>query len=1114
MKRFVVISDLHIHPWSAFAKGDGLHNTRLRRSLNLLEASLLRAQEEDIPWLFAGDLVHTAGYALNTVLAGVTNVLVEYPDVQKIVVWGNHDARGVGGKITVDQTIYAALACAVPMIVLDPSVYPHGIVSVGDGESSLSIGGAGYQPRTELLEFPPGEADVGLFHQTIRGSITANDHVLEEGLDPAVLRERYRLSIVGHVHQPQQISAPTGQGILIPGSPEQQNFGDKGDHGWWVVTLPDHREGNPLLDFVPGGSPEFRTVDSPTQVKVDGHFYRVRNVARGIELPEGAVAVAPSPTSVEHRDLLRGVTEVEPILQTWLKTQPPAKGEDAAEYLKVGKELLVAQDPRTLRDVRLSRLQLHNFCCFADQVLQVQRGLWLITGRGKDYPSNGAGKSSLVGEALYWLLFGRTTKGLGADEVVRWGEDECVVTGVFEEGEVQLDVTTSEESSPEYLASCESCLVVTRRRGPEGHTLSVLQDGYDWEATSVNEMTAKLGAYLGLTPEIFQNLAYFSQEKLLLFSSATDGERKNVLADLVGLSAYQEAATAASGMVGLAEKDEAAWLVRVEENEKQLVYWEKQAEEQRAHVAEWREWHCTTIGATRNLLEEARAATKHVDPRPSRIKALADALIARRKEQLQLARVGLEAGIRSTLADEQREEIEALERKVIADQAQVGQGYFSSLDAASAAVAGLPEHREQLVQEEVELVECARVKAEVREKHAEVAATNQVLAREQTRLGNQSAQAQLALAAGFCPTCQQAITAEHREKCFKPIQQQQEEVNAELATNSEWLKALVDEVQDTSRSLEDAEAQVQRRKAQIVRLERVQQCLLEVQATEREIAVRKKAAVPPELVAEKVDAEIALTLLHYGQRQQQRIEHAQRYVTEQAAQCTQAVARVEHELNELEQQQNPHTAGCDEAAMKLAEVQRVLQAARAEVERAQQRIRVYDYWRAGFSKTGLQSLLVEEIAVAFNANRSNIFPLLTQGVYDVQFSTLSHTRSGKLREKTEFLVFEHGELVPYGALSGGQRRRIDIGIMLVLTQAVAQWMGTRGVLGLLILDEVFGFLDASGAEGLLAALNEIGEQVPTIYVITHDTNLQSLIPNVIHVVQGEEGTSQVMGFGS
>jgi len=152
---------------------------------------------------------------------------------------------------------------------------------------------------------------------------------------------------------------------------------------------------------------------------------------------------------------------------------------------------------------------------------------------------------------------------------------------------------------------------------------------------------------------------------------------------------------------------------------------------------------------------------------------------------------------------------------------------------------------------------------------------------------------------------------------------------------------------------------------------------------------------------------------------------------------------------------------------------------------------------------------MEEVATAFNEARGTIFPLLTRGVYDVQFSTLSRTRANELRERTEFHVYEHGKPTSYNVLSGGQRRRIDIGIMLVMTLAVAKWMGTPGVLGLLVLDEVFGFLDDSGAEGLVDALQQVQLVVPTIYTITHDPHLQALVPDVIRVVQDADGLSTV-----
>jgi DNA repair exonuclease SbcCD ATPase subunit len=67
---------------------------------------------------------------------------------------------------------------------------------------------------------------------------------------------------------------------------------------------------------------------------------------------------------------------------------------------------------------------IHNF------ELPKEPGLYYLTGRNEDNPRLGAndvGKSTLL-DAIYWCLYGRTTRGLKAAEVVTWGEKGCSVT--------------------------------------------------------------------------------------------------------------------------------------------------------------------------------------------------------------------------------------------------------------------------------------------------------------------------------------------------------------------------------------------------------------------------------------------------------------------------------------------------------------------------------------------------------------------------------------------------------------------------------------------------------------------------------------------------------------
>lgn len=1006
-RSFVVISDLHVHPWASMATGDGAQNSRLRNSLRVLKQSLEYAWKHNIPWVFGGDLVHTAGYALNVVLSEVINVLGQYPSVVKLVVWGNHDSRGVGGAVTLEQTVWGALESAVEnLVVLDTTC------TTKWQSPTLSFSGVGAQPNSTVFDYAE-PADVGIYHGTVKGSVGPNGHVFRDGLlDPAELLKRHRFVVAGDIHHPQQIDAPPGQGILVPGSPEHQNFGDVGEHGWWVVTIPEG-DGNPEVEFMRSGSPEFRTVLWPRQVLDDGNFYRVISVNPGTKLPANAIAVAPQPTTVETRDVLRGIHGVE-VLQAWLSAEPPAQGQGAvavADYLAVGRSLLGSQEARALQSFALKRIALHNFCSYEDVEFVVRPGTWLVLGKGRDYPSNGAGKSTLF-EGLFWLLFGRTTKGLSGDEVVRWGADtQAMVWG-------------------EFVDASGNKLLVVRKRGGNS-TLEVEENGVPWEDVSVTAMTEKLGLRLGLTPALFQALAYFSQERLLLFAASTDGERKDMLGDLIGLAAYQDAATAASLELARCESERSACVGRLRALGDGLTDIRLALGQAEAQVAQWEQ----DRGARR---EEAE-------------KVLTDFHLRLEENRLKL----IEENSKHFL-----ERIRQRQRE-LRDQA-------STASAQLAQPWPAPVSPEQAAQSR------AAADAE-RAAMIRVIATREASEEAVKRCQRALEAAQEVLSTGVCPTCLQVVTGEHKQRCLAPAEadlklavaglERLKKDEARIIPIAAGLKAKAD--QD---ALGVIAAQEVAKWNQV--WEKAQQWLKELEQEEKEVDARVAAQVGQLLAAKQAELQAA-------------------------------VVRVQEEPN-------PHQSAVDTLRARLKEVGEVFDDVERTQRGLQRDIAVFDYWKKGFSKQGIQSLLMDEVAGAFNATRGFIIPALTQGVYDVQFSTLSRTKSGEARERTEFQVYERGKLVPYEALSGGQRRRIDVGVMLVLVKAVANWMQVPGVLGLLVLDEVFGFLDASGAEGLMEALREMREVVPTIFVVSHDAALQSLFSQVLVVEQDQNGVSRIV----
>lgn len=125
----------------------------------------------------------------------------------------------------------------------------------------------------------------------------------------------------------------------------------------------------------------------------------------------------------------------------------------------------------------IETIELENFRSFRGKhsfMLPEAPGLYLITGKNEIEPrlgSNGVGKSTLL-DSLYWCLYGRTTRGLKAGDVISWDETSCRVS-------VELAVT-------------DSVALIKRTQNPNSLTLN-----------SKPVSQEELQKYLRLGPEAF-----------------------------------------------------------------------------------------------------------------------------------------------------------------------------------------------------------------------------------------------------------------------------------------------------------------------------------------------------------------------------------------------------------------------------------------------------------------------------------------------------------------------------------------------------------------------------------------------------------------------------------
>ncbi|MEM6502462.1 MAG: AAA family ATPase [Cyanobacteria bacterium P01_C01_bin.89] len=170
-------------------------------------------------------------------------------------------------------------------------------------------------------------------------------------------------------------------------------------------------------------------------------------------------------------------------------------------------------------------LTLKNFLSYREASLSFQ-GLHTACICG----SNGAGKSSLL-EAISWVIWGKCRGG--ADDVIRTGEKEAQVDFIFRYGQ-------------------EVYRVIRTRRLRQTSTLefqvaSIDEEPGDRQFKSITEKSIKITQAaiierLRLDYDTFANSAYLRQGKADEFMLKTAGQRKDILADLLKLSQYEQLA--------------------------------------------------------------------------------------------------------------------------------------------------------------------------------------------------------------------------------------------------------------------------------------------------------------------------------------------------------------------------------------------------------------------------------------------------------------------------------------------------------------------------------------------------------------------------------------------
>jgi len=168
------------------------------------------------------------------------------------------------------------------------------------------------------------------------------------------------------------------------------------------------------------------------------------------------------------------------------------------------------------------------------------------------------------------------------------------------------------------------------------------------------------------------------------------------------------------------------------------------------------------------------------------------------------------------------------------------------------------------------------------------------------------------------------------------------------------------------------------------------------------------------------------------------------------------------------------------------------------MERVKDNIKVIDFWYKAFGNTGIRTWIIERVLPYLNG-RLNHYLDLFNTEFDLTFSL------DDKGEKISSFVMRNNDLMDYSQLSGGEKRRLDVAVLLALGDLFQ--VRFQNQVSLRIFDEVCENLDAAGIEALMEILLEKSYS-SGVYVISHSQDMPAF-QKVVVVRKGLGGISSI-----
>lgn len=209
-----------------------------------------------------------------------------------------------------------------------------------------------------------------------------------------------------------------------------------------------------------------------------------------------------------------------------------------------------------------------------------------------------------------------------------------------------------------------------------------------------------------------------------------------------------------------------------------------------------------------------------------------------------------------------------------------------------------------------------------------------------------------------------------------------------------------------------------------------------------------------------------------------------------------AEGEFERELAEAKARSAKVAAQVQETAGKIADLDGSLGNLRGELLQL-------EFWIEGFGNAGIKSFLIEaEIPIINRIATRYARRLLGPGAR-VQLSATRELKTGGQREELVVHGVIPGCTVSYANASKGQKKRLDLCVLLAFRDVVAR--RSTKAFEQFFADELFDGLDETGEDFVVELLRELASACP-VALVTHSPRLKSIGDRIV-TVRHEDGIS-------